>query len=93
MPTTSALSLAALKRLPDQTISPDLISVPETARRIRLHADTLYRLCRTGQFSPAIHIGAYLQSTGRPQPGEYEVIQQLKAHIVRTDETDRWGDR
>jgi excisionase family DNA binding protein len=35
----------------------DLISVPEAARRIGLHADTLYRLCRTGQFSPAIQIG------------------------------------
>ena len=57
MPSTSALSLSALKRLPDQPISPDLISVPETARRIGLHADTLYRLCRTGRFSPAIHIG------------------------------------
>ena len=29
----------------------------QTARRIGLHADTLYRLCRTGQFPPAIQIG------------------------------------
>jgi len=36
----------------------DLISIPETARRIGLHADTLYRLCRTGRFPPAIQIGA-----------------------------------
>jgi hypothetical protein len=36
----------------------DLISVPEAARRICLHADTLYRLCRTGQFSPPIQIGS-----------------------------------
>jgi len=36
----------------------DLISVPEAARRIGLHADTLYRLCRTGRFSPAIQIGS-----------------------------------
>ena len=57
MPATSAQSLAAIKRLPDQLVVPDLISVPDTARRIGLHADTLYRLCRTGQFSPAIHIG------------------------------------
>jgi excisionase family DNA binding protein len=35
----------------------DLLSVPETARRIGVHADTLYRLCRTGQFPPAIQIG------------------------------------
>jgi excisionase family DNA binding protein len=37
---------------------PDLISVPEAARRVGLHADTLYRLCRSGQFPPAIQIGA-----------------------------------
>jgi len=36
----------------------DPISVPEAARRIGLHADTLYRLCRTGRFSPAIQIGS-----------------------------------
>jgi excisionase family DNA binding protein len=36
----------------------DLISVPEAARRIGLHADTLYRLCRAGRFSPAIQIGS-----------------------------------
>jgi excisionase family DNA binding protein len=36
----------------------DLISVLEAARRIGLHADTLYRLCRTGRFSPAIQIGS-----------------------------------
>ena len=35
----------------------DLISIPEAARRIGLHAETLYRLCRSGQFSPAIQIG------------------------------------
>ena len=36
----------------------DLISVPEAARRIGLHVDTLYRLCRTGRFPPAIQIGS-----------------------------------
>jgi excisionase family DNA binding protein len=36
----------------------DLISVPEAARLIGLHVDTLYRLCRTGQFPPAIQIGS-----------------------------------
>jgi hypothetical protein len=39
------------------TVGADLISIPETARRIGLHADTLYRLCRTGHFPPAIQIG------------------------------------
>ena len=36
----------------------DLISIPDAAHRIGLHADTLYRLCRTGQFPPAIQIGS-----------------------------------
>jgi predicted DNA-binding transcriptional regulator AlpA len=36
----------------------DLISIPDAALRIGLHPDTLYRLCRTGQFPPAIQIGA-----------------------------------
>jgi excisionase family DNA binding protein len=35
----------------------DLISVPEAARRIGMHVDTLYRLARTDQFPPAIQIG------------------------------------
>jgi len=35
----------------------DLISIPDAAGRIGLHPDTLYRLCRTGQFPPAIQIG------------------------------------
>jgi predicted DNA-binding transcriptional regulator AlpA len=41
----------------DLSAATDLLSIPETARRIGLHADTLYRLCRTGQFPPAIQIG------------------------------------
>jgi predicted DNA-binding transcriptional regulator AlpA len=57
MPSASALSLAAFKQIRAEQPAADLISIPETARRIGLHADTLYRLCRTGQFSPAIHIG------------------------------------
>ena len=35
----------------------DLISIPEAARRVGLHADTLYRLARQGRFPPAIQIG------------------------------------
>jgi len=42
----------------DQLAVLDLISVPDAARRIGVHPDTLYRLCRTGQFPPAIQIGA-----------------------------------
>jgi len=42
----------------ESLVTPDLISIPDTARRIGLHADTLYRLCRKGQFPPAIQIGS-----------------------------------
>lgn len=35
----------------------DLITIPDAARRVGLHVDTLYRLCRTGRFPPAIQIG------------------------------------
>lgn len=42
----------------DRLAVADLISVPDAAGRIGLHPDTLYRLCRTGQFPPAIQIGA-----------------------------------
>ena len=42
----------------DRLAAADLISIPDAASRIGLHADTLYRLCRTGQFPPAIQIGS-----------------------------------
>jgi len=42
----------------DRMVGADLITVPEAARRIGMHPDTLYRLCRTGQFEPGIQIGA-----------------------------------
>lgn len=42
----------------EPTLADDLISIPEAARRVGLHTDTLYRLCRTGQFPPALQIGA-----------------------------------
>jgi excisionase family DNA binding protein len=42
----------------DKLAATDLISIPDAAVRIGLHADTLYRLCRTGQFPPAIQIGS-----------------------------------
>jgi excisionase family DNA binding protein len=41
-----------------RTVRADLISIPEAARLIELHPDTLYRLCRSGQFPPAIKIGS-----------------------------------
>jgi excisionase family DNA binding protein len=42
----------------DRMSAGDLISIPEAARLIGMHADTLYRLARTGQFPPALQIGA-----------------------------------
>jgi excisionase family DNA binding protein len=58
----------------------DLITVPEAAKRIGLHADTLYRLCRAGQFPPAVQIGSrwrvsvprlkrYLHADAESSPG------------------------
>jgi len=41
-----------------RTMARDLISIPEAARRVGLHPDTLYRLCRMGRFPPAIQIGS-----------------------------------
>lgn len=41
-----------------QLAAVDLISVPDASRLIGLHPDTLYRLCRTGQFPPAVQIGS-----------------------------------
>jgi predicted DNA-binding transcriptional regulator AlpA len=35
----------------------DLISIPEAARRIGSHPDTLYNLARLGEFPPAVRIG------------------------------------
>jgi excisionase family DNA binding protein len=42
----------------DASPAADLISIPEAARRVGLHPDTLYRLARSGQFPPAIQIGS-----------------------------------
>ena len=36
----------------------DLITLPQAAKRLGLHRDTLYRLARSGQFPPAIQIGS-----------------------------------
>ncbi len=38
--------------------APDLILMPEAARRLGMHRDTLYKLARTGQFPPAVRIGS-----------------------------------
>jgi excisionase family DNA binding protein len=42
----------------DRMVAADLISIPEAAVRVDLHPDTLYRLCRSGQFPPAIRLGS-----------------------------------
>lgn len=41
----------------DRMVAADLITVTEAARRVGLHPDTLYGLCRAGQFPPAIRLG------------------------------------
>lgn len=35
----------------------DLLTVPQVAELVNIHPDTLYRLCRSGQFPPALQIG------------------------------------
>jgi len=47
----------AERRHPDKQ-DPDLLSIPEAALRLGLHADTLYSLARAGKFPPAVQIGA-----------------------------------
>ncbi len=42
----------------EREIAADLISIPDAARRVGVHPDTLYRLARTGQFPPALSIGS-----------------------------------
>ena len=41
----------------ERMASADLISVADAAELVGVHPDTLYRLCRSGQFEPAISIG------------------------------------
>jgi excisionase family DNA binding protein len=38
--------------------APDLLTMAEAAKRIGIHRDTLYKLSRTGQFPPAVRLGA-----------------------------------
>jgi excisionase family DNA binding protein len=40
---------------------PDLIRVPEAARRLGVSSETLYRQIRAGNFPPAVHIGAAIR--------------------------------
>ena len=47
-----------MKTLTTTAPDPDLISIPEAARRLDMHADSLYRLARSGKFPPAVAIGA-----------------------------------
>ncbi len=50
-----ARSSAAVEPVAEDT--PDLVGVPEAAAEIHVHPDTLYGLCRAGQFPPAIRVG------------------------------------
>jgi excisionase family DNA binding protein len=42
---------------PGGQLGPDLIDVPEAARRLGIHRDTLYRHIRNGEFPPALTLG------------------------------------
>ena len=35
----------------------DLLTIPEAARQLGLHSETVYRLCRAGEFPPAVQVG------------------------------------
>jgi excisionase family DNA binding protein len=39
------------------SVAPDLLTVPQAARRLGIHTDTLYRHCKAGKFPPAVQIG------------------------------------
>lgn len=57
MPTDVQARNRERRRHPDE-LDPDLILVPEAARRLGLHVDTLYRMCREGRFPPAVKLGS-----------------------------------
>lgn len=41
----------------DTAPPPDLLTVPEAARRLRRSPDSLYRLIRAEEFDPAVRVG------------------------------------
>ena len=44
----------------DRMVAADLISIPEAARRVGLHRDTLYQLARSGRFPPGgVELGSH----------------------------------
>ncbi|MHB1845327.1 MAG: helix-turn-helix domain-containing protein [Deltaproteobacteria bacterium] len=49
--------------MPKQTtdLPNDLVAVPQAARRLGIHPESLYRLIREGQFPPAVHIGRQIR--------------------------------
>jgi len=42
---------------PQPTLMPDLASVATVAQELGIHSETLKRLCRAGQFPPAVRVG------------------------------------
>jgi excisionase family DNA binding protein len=42
---------------PADNSAPDLLTIPEAARRLRREPDSLYRLVRAGKFAPAVKVG------------------------------------
>ncbi len=41
-----------------EAVAPDLLTIPQAAKRVGIHSDSLYRLCRAGQFPPAVKVGS-----------------------------------
>ncbi len=40
-----------------EEMAPDLLTIPEAARRLGMHRDSLYRLARAGKFATALQVG------------------------------------
>ena len=53
----NALPRNRAERNHPELVEPDLISVPETAKRLGVSTETIYRQIRAGNFPPAVHIG------------------------------------
>jgi excisionase family DNA binding protein len=47
--------------LATESLPNDLVTVPEAARQLGVHPESLYRLIRSGEFPPAIHVGSRIR--------------------------------
>ena len=63
MPESASLTASA-RSDHDRMVAADLFTVPQVAPMLGVHRDTLYRLIRTGQFPPAVKVGAHWRVSG-----------------------------